>query len=74
MSHLFIWILYWALIALFILTIYILTVRGQLYCAAIYVGHWWAVLKEEVTRSVGVIRKELDRSEVELDEHEQHIS
>ena len=57
-----------------ILAIYILAVTGQLYCAALFIGHILATLKEEVARPFRVIRKALDREDITLDEHERHIS
>lgn len=74
MPHLLTWIVYWFLLAGFILAIYHLTVTGRLYCAASYIGHAWAVLKEEVARPIMVIKKALNRKDMELDEHEESIS
>jgi len=74
MPHLLTWIVYWFLLAGFILAIYHLTVTGRLYCTAVYIGHAWAVLKEEVMRPVRVIKKALSRKDMELDEHEESIS
>jgi hypothetical protein len=77
MSHLFIWIFYWLCLSAFVAAIYVLTVRGQLYCAAMLVGHWWAVLKEEVCRPVRLIKEILGRKrqrDIHLDEYERHLS
>ena len=41
--------------------LYVLAVTGRLYCAAMYFGHWLAILKEEVMRPVRIIREILSR-------------
>lgn len=53
--------------------IYFLAVTGRLYCGALFLGHFWATLKEEVARPIRVIKKALKR-DITLDEHEQRIS
>jgi len=74
MPHLLIWIIYWSAIAGFICLLFRLAVTGRLYCAAAYIGHAWAVLKEEIARLIRVIKKALNRKDMELDEHEESIS
>ncbi|HTI09164.1 MAG TPA: hypothetical protein VL832_11435 [Puia sp.] len=78
MHTLIIWGAYWMGVSLLVLFAYILTVRGQFYCAAMFLGHVWATLKEEVCRPMRVIRKALSRKErkrqMHLDEIENSIS
>lgn len=65
----------WAGACFFTALIYILAANGQLYCTAVYIGHCWSILKEEVMRPVRVIRKALNRKRnIELDEYERHLS
>lgn len=49
-------------------------VKGRLMCFFIGAGHAWAILKEEVRRSIRVIRKAISRKEIKLDEHEEELS
>jgi hypothetical protein len=49
-------------------------VKGRLMCLAVFIGHAWAVVKEEVCRPLRVIGRALNRAGVDLDEHEEEIS
>lgn len=57
------WLMFWIGGTLLTVAVYILTVRGQLYCFAMFCGHGLAVLKDEVVRSVRVIKEALSRKE-----------
>lgn len=65
---------YWLVSAGTLIGIYYLSVTGRLFCAFLFLGHAWEMLKEEVARPVKVIKDALSRKGLELDEHEEHLS
>lgn len=74
MSTIQLFLFYWAGACFIAAMLYILAATGRLYCAAVFIGHCWSILKDEVVRPLRVIKKALSRKDINLDEHERFIS
>jgi len=55
------WWPYYLGASVFLAALYVLTVTGRLYCAAMFIGHCLAILKEEIARPLRIIREILSR-------------
>jgi len=51
----------WLFFILLFLALYVGAATGRLYCAAMFIGHWMAVLREEIARPLRIIREVLSR-------------